>query len=109
MASKPPGDFNDGQTDHCWDAAGKWYMCSQWTDQGGGVQVWRYDGEGKGEQGTGWTRVYHVPNPKGYYCHGFAFALQVGKMKVCYRGQDKATILGDDIPGFAKFVPLGAA
>ena len=114
MPSSPPGNYIDASVDYAWDAIGRWYMTAGWTDYGGGSQVWRYDGEGQGQtngqpNGTGWTRVLHIPAPEGYYNHGFAYALHVGKIKLMCRSQDKRTIAGFDIPGatrFARMAPM---
>ena len=101
MARTPPGNFHDSSADHAWDGDGTWFMCAAFVDNGGGAQVWRYDGEGKGEDPSGWTRVLHVPNPEGFYCHGFGYAFHVGKLKLLTRSENKSTIIGHDIPSCA--------
>ena len=114
MASSPPGNYADATVDYAWDGDGRWYMVGQWMDLGGGTQCWRYDGEGRGvtdgqPNGTGWSRVLHIPPPQGYYCHGFAYALHVGKIKIICRDQAKREISGWDVPGarrFAQIAPL---
>lgn len=108
MANTPPGNYVDTTVDHAWDANGTWYMIAGFIDYGGGTQVWKHVGGTSGTDGSAWVRVLHIPAPQGYYCHGFSYALHVGKIKAMFRSQDKTTIGGADIPGAVRFAPLKA-